>query len=537
MKPILLITSLLLALCSAQLRADHITVEGSVSGEWNADTVMVTGDITVPNGQTLLIRPGTVVEFTGSYKFTIDGAVDAQGMPGENIIFESADTTGFSVDSIPDGGWQGIRFDHVRLTNDPSVFTYCNFSFGKVVSADPATGHGGAIYIKAYNNVTIDECTFHNNFATYNGGAVYLDSADIIIHGSTFTGNRCGLAVAPWGYGGAICSDNSNPEIRWNVFEDNYSTGVGGALAVRYEDCNVYNNIFKNNASALGGAFGFLYIPTVVYRVNNNLIVNNSATYFGGGVANLVASPVYINNTIAYNQAMYGGGFYCKDSVSPDFYNTIIWGNNAGVGSQGYLFEVYSQADFFNCDVQGGPGMFGGSGGGEAFFGAFEQCLDTVPEFIGSGDYPYALSDNSPLIDMGSSDTSGFFLPETDLAGNPRWYGALPDMGAYEWAWVGMMDGPVAISPVKVWPNPCSDGVNILINSDGEKVEMIEVYDATGRIIETDIQYVTGGKSKYYRVKFNVNTSISELLILKITLRDRIISKKLIKSFTQSNTE
>lgn len=464
------------------LMADHITVSGPVSGEWNADTVFVADDIYVPENTTLHIAPGTIVQFLGNFPVSVDGAIIADGSPDGRIIFQPADTAGFSVDSVPDGGWGGIRFDHVRITNDPSVFEYCHFMFGKKVSTDPLTGNGGAVFIKDYNNVTIENCLFDHNFATYNGGAVYLDSADITISRSTFTFNRCGPAIAPWGYGGAICSDNSSPEIRWNVFENNYSTGVGGALAVRYKDCNVYNNVFDGNASGLGGGFGFLHIPEINHRVNNNLIVNNSAAYFGGGVASLVASPIYINNTIAYNSAMYGGGFYCKDSVSPDFYNTVIWGNTAGVGPQGYLFEVYSQADFFYCDVEGGPSQFGGSGGGEAFFGAYEECLDTIPEFAGEGDFPFALDDNSPLIDLGSADTTGFFLPETDLAGAPRQFGRQLDIGAYEWYFVGIGNQVEAEGQVKLWPNPFNEFVLIEINMNRRDDVVVEVINVNGRI-------------------------------------------------------
>ena len=36
-------------------RADHITVTGSVSGEWNTDTVKVRGDLLVEEG---MIAPG-----------------------------------------------------------------------------------------------------------------------------------------------------------------------------------------------------------------------------------------------------------------------------------------------------------------------------------------------------------------------------------------------------------------------------------------------------------------------------------------------
>jgi hypothetical protein len=43
-----------------------------------------------------------------------------------------------------------------------------------------------------------------------------------------------------------------------------------------------------------------------------------------------------------------------------------------------------------------------------------------------------SLARNSLAINHGSPDTNGLFLPETDMAGNPRIYGDRIDMGAYE---------------------------------------------------------------------------------------------------------
>jgi predicted outer membrane repeat protein len=508
--------------------ADHITVSGEVSGEWNTDTVMVIGDLTVPDGNNLQIMPGTIVEFQGSFAFYIRGSVSAVGLPDERIYFQRDDTAGFSVDSIPDGGWRGIWFDHNRLTNDSSVFVNCGFYFGKMAGTDPLVNNGGAIYVDNFNKVRIDGCIFQDNFATYNGGAIYLDSADISISNSLFVRNRCGLSVSPYGYGGAVCSDNSNPDIRWNVFDNNASTGVGGGLAVRFDDCNLYNNIFTGNVSGLGGGFGFLHIPEIHYRICNNLVAGNIAVYFGGGVANLVASPIYINNTIVYNQAMYGGGFYCKDSVSPGFYNTIIWGNTAGVGPQGYLFEIYSQAGFFNCDVEGGPALFGGSGGGVAFSGAWENCLDTVPEFTGGGDDPYALADNSPCIDMGSADTNGFMLPETDLAGNPRIVNHAIDMGAYEYWTAGAKDRYLTKEAFIIWPNP-TEG-EFKVQSAGWRtnfkvgVSKVEIVDIFGKILlSLELNDVNDP------AVFDISDFPSGIYMVKVWIGNQYLTKQLFK--------
>jgi hypothetical protein len=466
------------------VHADNITVQGEISGQWVYDTVFIAGDVTVPTGEYVMIHPGVLVVFQGVFEFRVEGAVRAIGAPDDLIRFTMADTVGFSIDTVPGGGWEGIRLDNILPENDSSIFNHCLFEFGKVVDTSAEAGSGGAVFVNGWNMVRISQCTFSNCFARFNGGAIYLDSANIAIDHCSFNKNRAGLAVSPWGYGGAICSDHSSPEIWWNVFEENTSTGVGGGLAVRFTDCNVYNNIFSGNSSGLGGGLGVLHITDILHRINNNLVVNNSAVYFGGGVASLDASPYYINNTIAHNDAIYGGGFYCKDSVSPDFYNTIIWGNTAAVGPQGYLFEVYSQADFFNCDVQGGPAEFGGSGGGEAFFGAYDSCIDEDPLFQGLAPHPYILYGDSPCVDAGSADTTGFFLPLMDLAYNPRIWPSVIDMGAYEF-FVERTVEAGHTGDITIYPNPTTGKFKVQSSEFKVELNSVEVYSLSGQLLET----------------------------------------------------
>jgi hypothetical protein len=249
------------------------------------------------------------------------------------------------------------------------------------------------------------------------------------------------------------------------------------------------------------------------------------------------ANPIYINNTIVYNTASYGGGFYCKDSISPDFYNTIFWGNTAGVGPTGYLFEVYSQADFFNCDVEGGPSLFGGSGGGEAFFGAYEQCINEDPEFEDNGEFPYGLTWDSPCYDAGSGDTTGFLLPEVDLAGNPRLSHSAIDIGAYEIVWIGIGENKDINENVKVWPNPFSDHFNVELVLEGEGPVLIQVFDITGRKVSEIYKEDIIERKNQFQINLTGREFTGEILLLRISHRDELYSSTLIKCFSQSNTK
>ena len=462
------------------LKGSSVIVQGEVSGTWSVDSVLVIGDVLVPKNLQLVIQPGVKIIFQGSYSISIEGSLLAQGTALNPILFTVSDTTGFSDDTVPDGGWKGVRFLNPFAFNDSSLFVHCCFNFGKAVSEVQPEGNGGAVCIVGFDRVRIEGCHFERNFASYNGGAIFLDSADVVIRDCFFHANACGQPLDPWGYGGAICSDHSSPRVWGSHFEENRSTGTGGGIAMRFRDGTISNNEFTHNYSALGGAVAVLHMDAITRTNCNNLIYGNMAEYFGGGIANIDASPTWVNNTLADNSAMYGGGFYCKDSVTPSLFNCILWGNVAfsGYGNQVYLFEPYSQANFYYCDVQLGPDDFGGSGGVGGFYGVYENNMDLYPSFDLNGYLPYSLSGGSPCIDAGTPDTIGLQIPATDLSGSPRIWNDRIDIGSYEMLPFGSRHLHREEHKTRLYPNPACDYFYL---DQSEDPARIEIYDMQGR--------------------------------------------------------
>lgn len=78
----------------------------------------VTGDISVPGGQTLTIQPGAIVKFGFDRQFVVDGALVVDGAGFDSVIFtdlrdDSAggDTNGDGSFTVPAGGWwRGVQF-------------------------------------------------------------------------------------------------------------------------------------------------------------------------------------------------------------------------------------------------------------------------------------------------------------------------------------------------------------------------------------------------------------------------------------------
>ncbi len=484
----LLTVVLLIQFFSLKVCADSFEVGGMVSGVWDVDTVFVTDNLIIREVTTLEIAPGTLVFFNGSFSINVVGRLLAQGTFDFPITFTVADTTGFSNDTLPTGGWQQIRFQEVAPSEDSSIFSFCHFHYGKAVAIDSLFSYGGAFCIRSTDKVRIDNCSFYNNYAFYNGGAIYLEQSNVVIKNNFFEGNRCGQAFDYFGYGGALCSDSGIPDIGYNHFRLNSSTGIGGAVCIRFRDCPLHHNIFDENFSALGGGFGIMHIATCRYAIHNNLVINNGAEFFGAGISNNNCSPLYVNNTIADNHCVGGGGgFYCKDSVVPVLYNNILWGNTqyGGESNQVYLWDLLSQPAFFYNNVQGGPRNFAGTGG-SAYSATYENNLDTVPLFEAG---TYHLPFWSGCVEAGTPDTTGLMIPTFDLAHRPRVVGNHIDMGAYE------NQNPVAVAEQNMLgqvilfepaPNPATERVEIQLYLPVEqKYISIKIFDMLGNLIAT----------------------------------------------------
>jgi predicted outer membrane repeat protein len=481
-----LLLSVFFLLCfSAGLFASKIEVSGTVSGTWSVDTVLVTGEILIPSGETLVIEPGVLVEFQGHYLVFVRGRVVALGTMEAPILFTAGDTTGFSDTTSIAGGWHGFVYQRPPVPNDTSVFVHCTFSYGKAVASDTTGVYGGAFRIFGWNKIRFSQCTFQDNLAYKWGGAIYAKESDIRIENCVFTRNRCGKATEPYGYGGALCAVKSDPLVVGNIFRYNQSTGIGGGASFEYSDPDLRMNTFDQNVSGLGGGLG--YLRTAPARVaSGNLISNNMAVFFGGGIACIRAHTVFVNNTVVNNAASYGGGFYCNDSAVPSSYNCVFHGNDAAEGVEVYIWDVRSAPNFFYCNVPGDTSAFAGSGGHEGYHGEYQHNLDEVPDFSGSMEAPYSLKRTSPFVDAGMPDTSGLQVPLKDLAGGERIYNGRIDIGAYEWnPGPGIEKVILHNHTIVVFPNPAHGNTSILIRSGLTESIDIHVYHSSGFKVKT----------------------------------------------------
>lgn len=374
---LLLVTNLALA--------DLITVSGDVSGTWSVDTVMVVGEIRVPAGESLTIHPGVQVQFTGLYKFIVQGLLTAEGSSTDSIIFTRALPT-------EESKWRGFRFD---AADDASVLEYCRIEYAKGEDVYPDM-RGGAIWLNncspAVRHCLIAHSYTHNGNYNGAGGGICLNESSF----SVIEYNRIALNQADSG-GGILVGSDCNATIRYNLIEDNQAFYAGGGIYISANaQSTIYENVIQNNSAGGWGGGGInLWSATWLYGtssvVHHNLILNNTASDAGGGIYSRYDGSQMYSNTIVENEAGRGGGIYVLtfSYLPPTAFNSIMWGNSAPTGSQIYLDPTPgSTANVTYCDVQDG---WTGTGN-----------INADPMFVNTAQSDYRLQWESPCIDTGN---------------------------------------------------------------------------------------------------------------------------------------
>lgn len=415
---------LILILFSAALYAQTIIPEGNVSGTWSAagSPYHITGNITVPDGQTLIIQPGVRVVFQSYKSFFVQGRILAEGTVTDSIVFTSVH---------PDTGWYGLRYVNTPLTNDTSKFRYCKIEYGKT----PQTGtgdarYGGGVFIRGFGKIVFSNCLFQYNSAGWGGAVQARDNASILIEHSTFRNNYAQFS------GAAIrLFDFSHAVVRFNKIYNN-NVGSGGAGMYLYRsDAFIYNNHFYGNVSNSSG--GAVSLDNSKPLFMNNLFNGNTAVSGGALSFTTLSDARFVNNTFSANSASNAGGaMFFSLSSNPTFTNCIIWGNTAPFGTQVNISQTNSDPNFIYCIMQYGTIGFVGTGAQGNYNGVYTNNLETDPLFTGTGPAPFSLQQNSPAVNAGTPDTTGLLLLPFDFTGSPRISGTAVDMGAYEYQFV-----------------------------------------------------------------------------------------------------
>lgn len=346
--------------------------------------------------------------------------------------------------------------------------------------------NGGAIFYNGYNSSVIDSCTFIDNEAIVNGGAVYVARIANFsnlpeIYQSAFIGN---LANS----GGAI-SNSGDIKIESCLFDNNTGSLASGAISLRNStsmttltDCTFLNNggghsgainlegspqivncyFEKNRALVANSNAGAISIVSGRPQIINSVFYDNYAFFNGGAIQNLSeGNPSIINCTFYDNFSNFPGGAianFAQDSMT--IANSIFWDNTINSNSN----EISGTIDtIYNCVVEGGANQGVNMLNGSNIFNVYPEFKDTA------GIISLLLRSCSPAIDVGinqvnliSSDTNG----DSRIHNSTSTSSAIIDLGAYEYQ--------------SQYNQDCSDCMNILTLSD---TISSGVYEASNYIV------------------------------------------------------
>lgn len=349
-------------------------VSGNVSGTWTLanSPYLVTGNIGVPSGQTLVIRPGVQVVFQGFYRFGITGQLVADGTVTQPISFSYFDTTGWYNDQQMAGGWRGIYFAPLASANDSSRLEHCVVKDVKHGLNGNANGYA-ALYIYG-RGLTVRNCEFTHNQSKANAseGKIIVSGPSI---GQTLTLEACNIHHNRVRV--AVLFNTGNALVQENEFSANIGGStiwsLGGGLQFYYNDVHDNQSIYDMTALRVDGGYNTIKNNKIHHNeadreaaifctmgkttIEANLICNNytlngncGATDGGGGIhishnnSGVWDSTEYLirNNVIANNHCAFnGGGIYvynCKAKIM----NNHIVNNSAQLGG-GAIYSIGAQ--------------------------------------------------------------------------------------------------------------------------------------------------------------------------------------------------
>ncbi len=303
------------------------------------------------------------------------------------------------------------------------------------------------------------------------------------------------------------------------------SASKGGGLYGEESTLTVGNvRITDNNAGYGGGT----YFEDCSARFNNVVVARNNATAKGGGLYLANTQLNFINTTVSANEAgqAAGGVFVYRSQLS--LTNTILWDDLPQEISFVTLGDTSTYSLTFSyTNLQGGEEGIDNPGNDTIHW--LEGNIDLDPVFLGKWDFPFQINDGSPCIDAGNPDTTGLNLPETDLAGDPRFFGDAVDMGAYEWnLFVGTDEiSGAGNTSFSVFPNPVSSQLTVSYETKTPVPVKIELYDATG----ARVMSFTDGNPKAGNQQLSIDTSRLKpgVYFLRLETGGKVWSQKIVK--------
>ena len=325
----------------------------NVNGTWTLanSPYIVDGNITVVAGEELIIEPGVLVEFSGHFRFTIEGRLVAVGTETDSIHFYAYASA---------NGWSGLRFvDGNANMQDDSEIAFCNIRDGKANGVSP------------YNR----------------GGGIYLTNTTLSVQNTIITNNEAnGLG------GGIFCSTGSVLNLQNVIIDNNYTDSDGGGIYCWDAEMYISDSEIQNNHATAAGGGGGIYIgQNSTSTMTRTTIHNNDCYSWGGGIFCETSTIDADKLTIFGNTSYYsGGGINVNSTSTVDFVNSIFWNNSPDQINESTRSITVTYSDVF-APTAPYPG---------------EGNISSDPLFVNPDNEDFHLTINSPCIDSGDPNST-----------------------------------------------------------------------------------------------------------------------------------
>lgn len=466
------------------VRAQHIEANGLQNGVWDADTVLVTGDVQV-DGE-LKVQPGTKVLFNGFYHISVGGGTSfsALGKEGDSIVFSVVDTTGFHTIDSPKGGWNGFQVKGGLMELD-----YCVLEYGKAATFEDK--EGGALRVDG-GNVRINHSSLRNNYSYDRGGAIHAQDAQFQMSSSQVNYNTVvsdSGAYAMYGGGASFLRCNvflNDMEFRGN----NGPKCIGGALSLDSCQVDLHNSIFVDNTAINGGGLYIMRNNFTNSSLYNLIFCHNLAHHFAGGLAFADSSPRVYNILVTDNASENvncNGVFFYQES-RPQLTNCIIYKNYPRPDPDAlpmdtaqmwvWTFDGFAP-EFRNCLIEGGKDHITSG----YFVQVFEDIIDGDPLFVDEEHRDFHLTENSRCRDAGNRYVPQDLFVGFDLDGLPRVAHSHIDIGPYEYSKAGVGDMAQDACAPRLVGNPLGSGSYVSLYLESPEMLGISLYSVDGRLV------------------------------------------------------
>ena len=255
-----------------------------------------------------------------------------------NICHMNITSSVFLNNSGTRGG--ALRLEGINAIN----ITNCTFSNEKQLKVD-LKRKGGAVLVRNVEHVTIQDCSFYSNHASY-GGVLHAYSSDtgcLNISNTSFINNTA------TDYGGALYVHGYKSNFNKISFRANKAGKSGGAIFTKHKQSILKHCTFLENQAEAGGA---IYCKHADMIIENLSMQTNIAVRRGGGIAlyksklNINQAACFINNKVKLGN---GGAISIKDRDEDCFVNSCLltWNNE-------------SRITFLNNSANKGSILYGG---------------------------------------------------------------------------------------------------------------------------------------------------------------------------------